>query len=437
MKRALFEYIPAGLLLAVFGLIVLHAPFIVFIGTRFPELALVVKAWKEVLIVIALLLVGADILRRRFVGRFARDRLLWLMVGYVFLHIIFIMISPGGALSVLSALAIDLRYVLYFIAVYLFLSMYPRYIRFFVNTGVAGAIVVVGFAVLQQFLPKDILVHLGYSEQTITPYLTVDKNPDYVRINSTLRGPNPLGAYALVIITGVVALIGLRWRKLVTKRRSFAALLFVGSVVALWTSYSRSAVAGALLSLGAVFVARFGYRLSTRQWLAVVGGILIISSVGYLVRDSSFVHNVILHDNPSTGANIDSNTAHFDSLTDGFRRMTRQPLGGGVGSTGSASLFGAKPLVIENQYLFVAHETGWVGFGLFIAIFGMILARLWQVRKNWLALTAFASGIGLAVVGLMLPVWVDDTVAIVWWGLAAIALAKGGNDERATNKKAA
>jgi hypothetical protein len=52
----------------------------------------------------------------------------------------------------------------------------------------------------------------------------------------------------------------------------------------------------------------------------------------------------------------------------------------------------------------------------------VILARLWGLRKDWLALGVFASGIGLAIVGIFLPVWTDDTVSIIWWGLAAIAL---------------
>jgi hypothetical protein len=27
------------------------------------------------------------------------------------------------------------------------------------------------------------------------------------------------------------------------------------------------------------------------------------------------------------------------------------------------------------------------------------------------------------MIGLLLPVWADDTVAIIWWGLAGLALA--------------
>jgi hypothetical protein len=54
------------------------------------------------------------------------------------------------------------------------------------------------------------------------------------------------------------------------------------------------------------------------------------------------------------------------------------------------------------------------------------MIRLWQRRTDWLALGLFSSGIGLALIGLLLPVWVDDTVSIVWWGLAAVAIAKKG-----------
>jgi hypothetical protein len=63
------------------------------------------------------------------------------------------------------------------------------------------------------------------------------------------------------------------------------------------------------------------------------------------------------------------------------------------------------------------------------------LRRLWARRADWLALTLFGSGIGLSVVGLLLPVWVDDTVSIIWWGMAAVILAKG-EMHGTTNKKA-
>lgn len=66
--------------------------------------------------------------------------------------------------------------------------------------------------------------------------------------------------------------------------------------------------------------------------------------------------------------------------------------------------------------------TVWLGLGLFLVIFEIIMWRLYQNRKDWLSLGVFASGIGLAFIGLLLPVWADDTVSLVWFGLAAVAI---------------
>ena len=145
------------------------------------------------------------------------------------------------------------------------------------------------------------------------------------------------------------------------------------------------------------------------------------------MQDNTFVSNVILHENPSEGSDVNSNQGHIDSLQDGAMRMVLQPFGAGIGSTGSASLYSDTPLIIENQYLFIAHEVGWLGLGFFLLVFVGVLSRLWHRRSNWLPLGVFASGVGLAIIGMLLPVWADDTVAIIWWGLAGLALG-GRND---------
>jgi hypothetical protein len=159
----------------------------------------------------------------------------------------------------------------------------------------------------------------------------------------------------------------------------------------------------------------------------VTGAIVGCGILGGLVlgRESSFILNILLHENKDGGSSVSSNDGHIESLSYGIDRLVHQPLGGGIGSTGSASLYGEAPVVIENQYLFVAHETGWLGLVVFVVLYILILARLWRGRADWLSLGLFGGGVGLAAIGLLLPVWVDDTVAIVWWGLAAIALAGG------------
>jgi len=135
---------------------------------------------------------------------------------------------------------------------------------------------------------------------------------------------------------------------------------------------------------------------------------------------------------------VDSNGQHLQSLEQGLGYVLIHPLGAGVGTTGSASLQGARPLIIENHYLFIAHEVGLLGLAVFVWLFGLVLVRLWHRRTDWLALGLFASGIGLGLAALILPVWADDTVAIVWWGLAAVAISqKEGQNGRATKQKTA
>ena len=60
-----------------------------------------------------------------------------------------------------------------------------------------------------------------------------------------------------------------------------------------------------------------------------------------------------------------------------------------------------------------------------------------QGRHGALSLGVFASGCGLAIVGLLLPVWVDDTVSIIWWGLAGVAIGGTYHHARTNNKKTA
>jgi hypothetical protein len=181
-----------------------------------------------------------------------------------------------------------------------------------------------------------------------------------------------------------------------------------------------------------VLAAAYARKLPARMWVVAAAVTVVIAGGLVIARDSYFVSNVLLHENPDGGSAISSNDDHVESLTTGWSQFLLHPWGEGIGSTGSASLFGGAHDVVENQYLFIAHETGWLGLGLFMTIFLLVLIRLWSRRQDWLALGVFASGIALAGIGLLLPVWADDTVSIVWWGIAAVTL--GGKHARRKTK---
>jgi hypothetical protein len=202
------------------------------------------------------------------------------------------------------------------------------------------------------------------------------------------------------------------------------ATLGAAGVVALWASYSRSALVAAILAVALAAAIIFARKIPLKVWGVAAVVLLFLASAGvYFARDNYLVQNVILHDDPASGSAVSSNEEHAESLQVGVERLIAQPLGAGPGSTGSASLYSDEPLIIENQYLFVAHESGWPGIVLFMAVFGLVLWRLWRQPRTWLSVGVFTSGVGLAAIGLLQPVWVDDTVSFVWWGLAAIVLA--------------
>ena len=425
MKLAWLTSVYAVILLIIFGGIVVHAPLTVWLGTVFPDYSPLIKSWKEILMIPAALLAGVLVTRQGLWRELSRDWLFRLIVAYALLHIVLAIILPQDTLAQLAGFAIDLRYMLFFGLVYVLIRLAPQWRKQIVYVGAIGAVIVVGFATLQLFLPKDTLSYIGYSKQTIAPYLTVDENPDFIRYSSTLRGPNPLGAYAGIVLGMITALLVRRKLPLQRKKVLWATgAITACSLVAVWINYSRSALVAAIVTVLIVLGVTMLRRMSRRAWLAVGVVFVILAGSLAVAWESNFVSNVILHENPTTGAEVSSNDGHVESLIFGVGRLVAQPLGAGIGSTGSASLYDDDEggVIIENQYLYIAHETGWLGLALFVAIFGLIMVRLWRARDDWLALGAFASGVGMALIGLLLPVWADDTVAIVWWALAATAL---------------
>ena len=433
MNRRILEQTIAWLLLIIWGMIVLHAPIMVWLVSQ--GVPVYVKGWKEVLMIIAAVLLIVHVLRLKKLSLFMRDPILWAVGAYGLLNLIMVLCVPTSPAAAFAGLAINLRYVLYFMLVYVFVRLYPLYRESFLKIGIVGIAIVIGFACLQLFLPRDILASVGYSKDTIAPYLTVDENPNYIRENSTLRGPNPLGAYAGSVIILTLAYLIKRWKSLRKYKEHWVGIgVIAASCVALWVSYSRSALLGAIVGVVLVLAVMFARRMNRTAWLTLAVGTLVLVCLGWAIRDTSFVQNVIVHNNPTTGASVDSNGDHLNSLQQGWNRMVAQPFGAGVGSTGSASLLSDSSLIIENQYLMIAHEVGWLGLGLFIWLFYLVMVALWHRRKSWWAVGVWASGISLALIGLVLPVWADDTVSIMWWGLAGlvIALEKG----RVTGEKA-
>ena len=425
---SILEKLLVGGLVLIFGLIVLHAPLSVFAGTHFGH-ALIVKSWKELLMGALLVIALIVVTRRRAWGRFARDPLLIASLALSLVYVLSLQYGHGPK-PYGAGLLIDLRYILYAVLVYVTVCLFGQVRPLFIKVGLIGAGVVVAFGLLQFVLPKDFLSLLGYSRATIAPYTTIDNYEGLVRLQSTLRGPNPLGAY-LVIVALTVGVVAVR-AKLSRWQRIGLVTVAAGAIVVLLASYSRSAYAGLAVGGLVAAVVIVGRRIVSRRALAGVAiGLIIIAGGLFAVRNTTFYTSVIRHEVAGSGPTINSDQGHDLSLREGWGKVATHPFGYGTGSTGSASLLSDSGYIVENQYLYVAHEAGWIALGLFLFIVGWLLKRAFERRSDPMAIGVFASGIGLLVIGLLLPVFADDTVSIIWFGLAA--LIAGG--ERVVNNQ--
>lgn len=423
MDKRIEQVIKWALIVVMVGMAI-HTPATVFVEAHWPAYELLVKSWKEIVLGGILLLMTWYVWRRELVDEILHDKLVVITALIAAVHVLLLLAIDNAYVSELAGLLIDLRFYLLFIELYIAGKYIQNLRRPLVTAAAIGAMIVVGFGVLQvSVLPKDILSHIGYSDTTIKPYLTVDLNDDYLRINSTLRGPNPVGAFGILVLTAVGA-----WAMAHSARLRNTKVLMVtmaatiGGAVLLFWSHSRSSWLAALAAAGVLLVGVLPRKAALCSVAtAAVVGVLALGAL-FAVRDNPTVSHLFFHANPTGGSPEKSDDGHLNSLQYGAGMMLESPVGEGIGSTGSASLLSDSPVIIESQYFFMAHESGWLGLGLQLLLFVLIMAGLWRQRRDWLAMAMFSSGVGLAVIGMLLPVWADDTVSLYWWGMAGLAL---------------
>lgn len=404
-------------------------PFHAFIstwgGTTIGPLS-VWKSWKEVVLsALVLIVILQAFLDPKMFKHFWGSWITKLIVVYGVWHVIITLLVGNQRDALVFGLAINLRIV----SMFLIGGVVAYYLKptrdILIKLILLPAGVVVGFGLLQIFLlPYDFLAHFGYIDGvTIAPFNTIDQQIDQLRIMSTLRGPNPLGAYLILPLILAVSML----QKAVGRKSKLliAFCLLLPAIIVLYSSHSRSAWLGFVVASG-VYVL---LSVSRRWRLILVSVGIIAASLGtlglYQIRDTNFVQNVILHDNPEVGPEQTSNSDHTLAIKNALGDITQDPLTGcAPGCAGPASFYdpdGAK--LSENYYLQIAQEVGVVGLGLFIAINVLVGIQLFKKRQDALALALLASLIGISVANLLLHVWADDTLAYIWWGLAGAVIA--------------
>lgn len=429
MKSSITSSRIANLLVAVVLVLVPFHAFLTVWGSSLVGHYTVLRLWDDLVLVILLgvavfWLASDKVLRGWFMG----SLLVRLVFMYAILTILLgcVSIVKGDVTSKALAygLLVNLRIFVWFLAVLLTAQRSPWLRRMWPRLLVAPAVVVMVFAALQYtILPHDFLAHFGYSAATtIAPIETINHNSHYIRVQSTLRGANPLGAYLVIVLAslGVLYLRG--------KRKVLCGVLGVVGLFALYASGSRSAWLGAALSMAIIGWFQLRSKRARMLFAGAAAAVVLIAGVSYAVlKNNTSVQNAVLHTQSHSTVATTSNGAHASAVKNGIKDVWRQPLGDGPGTAGPASVYntGHPSRIAEDYYIQIAQETGWLGLALFVALVALVAVELYtQIGSSRLALALFASLFGLAFVNLLSHAWADDTLAYVWWGFAGIALGR-------------
>ncbi len=425
-----------SVVLYIIAVVVLLLPFHAFLSVWTASIFghyTIIRLWKEGLVFIAAIIAISWLITDKKVRQqVLSSKLAWLILAYVALDLILAVFAYKGKHVSGKALAygllIDLRFLGMFVIAWAAAVKSTVLNKDWQKLILWPAVIVILFGLLQMsILPANFLSHFGYGPKTIMPYETINNNPNYVRILSTLRGADPLGAYLILPISALAVLLIARFK---AKRADYLRLLLLlGAVVVLYGSYSRAAWIGAVLAVAVVAgsLIRKEWILKYRNYLiasVITLSVIIVAGVVLLASSHSF-QNIIYHTQSGSSASVSSNQAHLTALKDGISTVVHHPFGTGPGSSGPASVYNHyRPASIaENYFLTVGEESGWLGMGLFIAINSYVAVLLWQRRKSPFALTLLASFIGITFVNLLSIGWSDDTLSYIWWGLAGLCIA--------------
>jgi hypothetical protein len=385
------------------------------------------RLWDDLLLVALLGIVTMWLARDRVLAKwFFTSLLVRLIFGYVGLMLLLGVVSFAkgdvSSKALLYGLLVNLRFLAWFLAVILVARRSDFLAQRWRKLVLIPSIAVVLLALLQYtVLPHNFLSHFGYKTGvTIQPIETINHNSNYIRVQSTLRGANPLGAYLVIIGAATTVLL---WH---ARRRLAFGVLGLASVLALYTTGSRSAWIGAALAIGVSCWLLLPSKKSRYVFMAgSLAVIMIATGLFVLLKHNVDLQNQLFHTQDNSKVAGSSNQAHASAMLNGIKGVAHAPLGDGPGTAGPASVYNTKGSVriAEDYYVQIGQETGWLGLVLFVTILVLVGLELYQ-RIGWspLALVLLASLAGIAFVNLLSHAWTDDTLAFLWWGLAGIAL---------------
>lgn len=424
------KYASLYIFLGLLAYMPLHILLSTWIGTSFHILDFM-KVFKDGVLVVGFLLALSVSWRHLWFRTLLKDKLLWLIVAYAGLTILLALVKPTDQDAEILGVVYNTRFLLFFLYAGLLVHLFPnKKLRCMAikTVLVSGAIVVI-FGILQYLvIPNNALTHVGYSRANgVLPAFFIDEKPDLERAMSTLRDPNSLGSYLIII--GMVA-AGIMFATKKRQREIQMGIYILLTLFCLWFTFSRSALLGFMLA-SVIFIFLSENRLmhvirKHRKPILIVtavGAVILLSSL-FVARNTYLVRNVIMHSDQSTVLE-DPNHLRVRFWQESVVAITLQPEGSGPGTAGLASIKNNKQGTVLNEdyYLQIGEEVGVLGLVLFLAILVVVARRLYWHKDSEIAVALLASFIGLAFTNLLVHIWSNEAVAYTWWGLAGLLLA--------------
>lgn len=431
--------------LKIFYGLLAYMPFHIFIstviGANIGGLALM-KVLKDIVLMFGFCSIMIASFHQSWFKEWLKNKLVLVIVLYAALTLLLALVRPTDTDAEVLGVTYNLRFLIFFLYAWLLVKTFPKrnILQSSVLISLVAGTAVALFGVVQYvLLPNDALTHLGFVRSNgVLPAFFIDDKPDLERVMSTLRDPNSLGSYLIIVMS-----LALAWRQKSAKR---AKLIWSGVILmtglCLLLTFSRSALLGLVLALAcaAAIVGRSHVKLSPKQVrIGVV--VLAVATIGFLasafaLRNSYFAQNVIFHADQSTSLE-DPNQLRVRFLRESVVKIAHNPIGLGPGRAGLASIRNnvQGTQLNENYYLQVATEVGVLGLAFFLAILILVAVRLYRATGDSVYATALlAAFAGLALTNILVHIWSNEAVAYTWWGLAGLVMTTRTKSKIATNR---
>lgn len=419
-------------LLIFYGLLA-YMPFHVFLATWLGsslgilELA---KVAKEPILVIGIVLALYSA-RGKLASLYKKFKVLfWLIAALGLISVIAVILNSNEFEAEILGLTYNTRYLVFFVYGAILTSYFGKRIvsnsaRIVLYSGVLVAIL----GLFQVFiLPDTSLANFGYSRETGTPaaFYVNHEAKETERAYSTLKDPNSLGSYLVIIISMVLVTMFNRSKNRPRAIRYIAILIIL--LGCLYLTYSRSAIVGLAAGLATLVMLSPQIQrifMAGKRKYITFSAILVIPAVAlYLISGTYFFQSVVLHD--VEGKEQTSNTLRLAAYKEGMNKIIENPMGTGVGSAGPVSFKNESKGVIipENYYMQIALEVGIIGLLIFLSILVYVGYHLYVSASagGVLAIALLVSLVGVSIANIFNHLWANEAVAYTWWGLAGLSL---------------